>query len=266
MEFIKKDYLERIGRLRMLDDDFMSKVFEDPKCAEILLRIILNRKDLTVQHVQVQHCIHNLQGRSVRLDIYAVDTNGKLYDVEVQRDDRGAGRKRARYNSSVIDADIAEAGKQFENLPETYVIFITENDVLKGNLPLYHIDRIIRETGEFFMDEEHIIYVNAQITDETELGRLMHDFWCTNPSDMKNNILAQRVRYFKEEQEGVMVMCKEFEKLYAEGKAEGRAEGRADAICKMIKKDYTNTMIQDIFDDVTDEEIENIRKEIFVVS
>lgn len=74
MEFIKKDYLERIGRLRMLDDDFMSKVFEDPKCAEILLRIILNRKDLTVQHVQVQHCIHNLQGRSVRLDIYAVDT------------------------------------------------------------------------------------------------------------------------------------------------------------------------------------------------
>ena len=83
---------------------------------------------------------------------------------------------------------------------------------------------------------------------------------------MKNNILAQRVRYFKEEQEGVMVMCKEFEKLYAEGKAEGRAEGRADAICKMIKKDYTNTMIQDIFDDVTDEEIENIRKEMFVVS
>ena len=124
----------------------------------------------------------------------------------MQRDDRGAGRKRARYNSSVIDADIAEAGKQFENLPETYVIFITENDVLKGNLPLYHIDRIIRETGEFFMDEEHIIYVNAQITDETELGRLMHDFWCTNPSDMKNNILAQRVRYFKEEQEGVMAV------------------------------------------------------------
>lgn len=121
MEFIKKDYLERIGRLRMLDDDFMSKIFEDPKCAEILLRIILNRKDLTVQHVQVQHSIHNLQGRSVRLDIYAVDTNGKLYDVEVQRDDRGAGRKRARYNSSVIDADIAEAGKQFENLPETYM-------------------------------------------------------------------------------------------------------------------------------------------------
>ena len=34
MEFIKKDYLERIGRLRMLDDDFMSKIFEDPKLEE----------------------------------------------------------------------------------------------------------------------------------------------------------------------------------------------------------------------------------------
>ena len=40
--------LERIRNFRLMDDDFMSKVFEDKDCAEFLLKIILERDDLTV--------------------------------------------------------------------------------------------------------------------------------------------------------------------------------------------------------------------------
>lgn len=94
-------------------------------------------------------------------------------------------------------------GEKYENLRETYVIFITENDVLKAGLPIYHIDRVIKENGRLFGDEAHIIYVNAQIQDETALGKLMHDFTCTRPEDMKYKILANRVRYFKEDEKGV---------------------------------------------------------------
>lgn len=162
--------LERIKKFRLLDDDFMSKVFEDSECAEILLKIILNRDDLKVQDVHVQHVVHNLQGRSIRLDIYAVDLEGKLYDIEIQRDDKGAGVKRARYNSSLLSANATDTGEEYNELRETYVIFITENDVLKGNLPIYHIERVILENGELFYDEEHIIYVNSRIADETTLG------------------------------------------------------------------------------------------------
>ena len=124
----------------------MSKVFEDKTCAEFLLQIILQRHDLKVQSVQGQYDIKNLQGRSVRLDILAVDTNNRTYNIEIQRSDRGAGAKRARYNSSLIDANITEAGDKYDALTETYVIFITENDVLKAGLPIYHVDRIIQET------------------------------------------------------------------------------------------------------------------------
>lgn len=85
LRFDKKD-LERLARLRLLDDDFMTKVFEDKECAEILLQIILERKDLKVLRVQVQYTVKNLKGRSVRLDILAVDETGKIYDIEVQRD------------------------------------------------------------------------------------------------------------------------------------------------------------------------------------
>ena len=94
------------------------------------------------------------------------------------------GVKRARYNSSLIDANVTEPGDQYEALNESYVIFITENDVLKKNLPIYHIERTITETGEPFGDEEHIIYVNSQIRDDTSLGKLMHDFACIEAKDM----------------------------------------------------------------------------------
>ena len=51
--------LQRLQGFRLLDDDFMSKVFEDKKCTEFLLQIILNRKDLRVESIQVQYDIKN---------------------------------------------------------------------------------------------------------------------------------------------------------------------------------------------------------------
>ena len=208
-----EELLNIIENFRLMDDTFMSKVFEDKACAELLLRVILNRDDLTVVRVVSKFELKILQGRSARLDIYAIDEHGKQYDVEVQRSDDGAAPRRARYNSSLIDANITEAGDKYDALTETYVIFITENDVLKSGLPIYHIDRIVQETGKPFGDEAHIIYVNSQIKDETELGKLMHDFSCTDPKDMYYKILADRVRYFKEDEEGVLTMCREMENM-----------------------------------------------------
>ena len=69
----------------------MQKVFEDKACAEFLLQIILNRTDLKVLRVNGQQDIKNLQGRSVRLDILAVDANSRVYNIEIQRSDKGAG-------------------------------------------------------------------------------------------------------------------------------------------------------------------------------
>ena len=145
--------------------------------------------------------------------------------VEIQRSDYGAGVKRARYNSNLIDANVTEPGEQYEALNESYVIFITENDVLGKGLPTYHIERMVAETGDPFGDEEHIIYVNSQIKDETSLGKLMHDFACIEAKDMYYQLLADRFRYFKEDEKGVAVMCKTMEDMRNEARAEGKAEG-----------------------------------------
>ena len=44
----------------------------------------------------------------------------------------------------------------------------------------------------------HIIYVNATYRDDSDLGKLMHDFNCSNPDDMNYQVLAQTARYYKE--------------------------------------------------------------------
>ena len=80
-----------------------------------------------------------------------------------------------------MDANITSPGDYYENLAETYVIFITEKDVLGNKEALYHIDRVIQETGEFFGDEAHILYVNGEYQEDTPLGILMRDFHCTDP-------------------------------------------------------------------------------------
>ena len=246
--------LRRIQSLRLLDDDFMNKVFEDKACAEFLLQIILERTDLTVQKVHSQHNLKNLQGRSVRLDSLATDAAGRVYNIEVQRSDKGAGAKRARYNSSLIDANITEPGDNYENLNETYVIFITEHDVLGDGHPIYHIDRTVRETGALFGDESHILYVNAQIKDDTALGQLMHDFSCTSAEEMHYQILADRVRYFKEDTEGVATMCKVMEDMRNEAAREADKARMVKIAQRMLNSGkYTYEDIADVLEISVDE-------------
>lgn len=217
----QKELLEKIKEFRLIDDDFMSKVFEDNyECIELLLHIIMGKADLKVKEAHTQYNIKNLVGRSVRLDIHAIDNENKKYNIEIQRSEKGAEAKRARYHSSVMDANSLLPGSNFDDLPETYVIFITETDVMGGNEPLYHINRIVNETGKNFGDEAHIIYVNAAFEDDTPLGRLMHDFLCKNPLDMYYKILADKTKYYKEDEKGVAVMCKIIEELIDNEKKE----------------------------------------------
>lgn len=219
---------EWIARFCLMDDIFLNLIFQKIQCTELLLRLILARKDLKVQKVGTQRDVKNLWGRSARLDILAEDEDGKYYNIEVQRKDEGADPRRARYYSALLDTHVTEPGEHFENIAETYVIFITENDVLGADKPLYHINRFIEETGVPFKDGAHIIYVNSKRQDETELGRLMHDMYCKNPDDMNYKILADEVRYYKEDTKGVKKMCQIMEEIIGEGEERGLKKGRIE--------------------------------------
>ncbi len=167
----------------------------------------------------------NLQGRSSILDCIALDNSGRKYNIEFQNADSGASLKRARYHGSLVDANTLETGQVPNDLPDTYIIFITTNDTLGFNLPICHINRTFVETGQSCPDQLHIIYVNSSVQDDTALGRLMHDLHCPNSQDMYSKILARRVKELKETQEGVDTMCDKLNELIAEERNEGEKRG-----------------------------------------
>ena len=88
--------LQRIRGFRLIDDDFMNACFDNNiEDTEFILRIILNRQDITVQSVRTQQVMKNLLGRDIWLDIDAKAQANNEFDIEIQRADKGAGRKRA---------------------------------------------------------------------------------------------------------------------------------------------------------------------------
>ncbi len=220
MEITTNNYDEAITEFCMMDDEFMTKIFEDNiPCTELLLRTTLQDDTIKVIEATTQKNLKNLQGHDVWLDIVAKKQDGTLFNVEVQNSNAGAVPQRARYHASILDANILPKGDDYKSLPNTYVIFITKNDILAGNLPLYHIARVIRENGNDFADGSQIIYVNNKIKDNTPLGRLMHDFSCKEPDEMYYGVLAERATYFKKTQKGREEMSdvmRKFADKYAE--------------------------------------------------
>ena len=183
-------YLEKIAELRLMDDDFFSEAL-DEKIApvEYILNTILERDDIRVQRTEAQVEYKSATKRSIKLDIRAVDAEGRVMDIEVQRAEKGAGVRRARFHSSMIDRTITEL-----------------NDAMFG-------------------DGAHIIYVNGAFRDlEHPVGRLMHDMNCRDAKEMLNPLLAEEVRYLKETNGGRTQMCRAFEEVAKEAAMEAAKE------------------------------------------
>lgn len=216
-----QENLQRLKNFRLLDDDFLTKCFEgETEGIQLVLRIVLDMPDLRVVDTRTQVFVENMLNRSVRLDVLATDSEGRRFNIEIQRADRGAGRRRARYNSSMMDVGLLQKGEDFDKLPETYVIFITEHDVIGKGQPVYPVERYFVGTGEQFGDGSHILYVNGAYRDETPIGKLMHDFSCVDPDEMYYAALAERVRFFKESEKGVAIMCRAMEEMCSQAALE----------------------------------------------
>ena len=256
--------LQRLRGFRPIDDTFMRCLFRDNlPLAQFVLRIITGKPDLILTREETQKDLNRLLGaRSLCLDVHGVDSEDREYDIEVQRADKGARPERARYHSAAMDIEALDAGQIFEALPETYTIFVTENDFFGKGAGLYPIERMNMVTNAPFNDREHILYVNGQYHGDDELGWLMHDFLCNDPNEMHYELLAVRSRYFKEDPKGVSEMCKAMEDMRNEALERGRAEGYLNAMIESVrnlkgKLGLTDQQVKDTLN-ITNEDWEQI--------
>ena len=234
---INPKYLEAIKKFRLIDDTFFNVCFDgSTECMQLLLRIILKRDDITIIEAVTQRSAHNLYGRAVRFDVLATDSKGKIYNIEIQRADEGANPKRARFNASLMDSREVAKGTKYQDFPEIWVIFITEKDIFGSDLPIYHVERTIKELNhQDFGDATHIAYANGAYRGNDDLGLLMQDFFCTDPAQMHYQVLARRADFFKHQKQGVQAMCEIMKELQDEGRAEGLADGFTQVAIGMLK-------------------------------
>ena len=239
-------YKEKIKNYTIMDDIFMRTVLKEQGCTEYILQVIMNQKDLQVLEQTLQKDYKNLQGRSAILDCVARDERARQFNVEIQGDNEGASPERARYHSCLLDMNILSPREPFTGLPETYIIFITRNDVLGYNRIICHITRKVEEEGKDFGDGSHIIYVNSKKREDTELGKLMHDLHCKESGEMHSKILASRVRELKETEKGVSEMCRDMEEIYGEGMEEGERKKARETVLSLAELKMPEEQISQI--------------------
>lgn len=218
---------EKVRRFNLTSDIFFGKVMEEiPACQEFIR--IITKENLKIKNVQTQYSIRNVENHSVILDVLAEDESGKLVNVEIHLKEDEDHVKRVRFHLGSIDVSFLEKGNPFENLPEVYLIYITEKDFIGGNQGIYHVDRILRECGTELCNGVHEIYVNLQAETGDRVQQELIQYM--GHSDRAHETgtfpdLAARVNLLKEKREGVEIMCEILEQERAEGREEGREEG-----------------------------------------
>ena len=245
----RQEDLQRLRDLRPIDDDFMRCLFKDNiPLAEFVLRIITDKQGLIITDCETQKDMKRLAGaHSICLDAYGTDADGKRYDLEIQRQEKGADPHRARYHSSVMDVENLRSGQEFRELPDTYTIFITEKDFYGKGMPIYPIERINLATDKPFEDGEHILYVNGQYRGDSDIGKLMHDFNCSSADDMNFELMAERTRYLKENPKGVEEMCKVMEDMRNESLKEVAKRMLSDGMLTLEKiSEYVGLPLEEV--------------------
>lgn len=239
---VTKKYLDVIETYRPMDDVFMKNIFrESPELVEMVLRIIIDKPDLQVIRSETQADLIRITGsRGLCLDVYATDDAGKKYDVEVQKESSDMKPERARYHASAMDVENSWHGMTFDQLPDTYVIFISEKDYFGRKQPVYAIRRTVDDDNSLFNDGSNILYVNGEYRDDTMIGKLMHDFNCCNPKDMLIPELSKRTEYLKTNKKEVEHMCIQLKEMEERGIVKGKILGRLELAKEIVLSLFEN--------------------------
>ena len=145
-------------------------------------------------------------------------------NIEVQTADSDNHQRRVRYNGAILTTNITDPGIRFEKVPDVCVVFISKFDIFSGNRPLYHVDRVVRETQNIVDNGFEEVYVNTKVKDDSEVSELMEVFVNDNAYNSKFPKTSDIKRRYKKTEGGLNTMCEIMEKLRNEAKTEGKLE------------------------------------------
>lgn len=261
MTKVKRTVEKTVDELRPFDDTFMQVLTEDKGFCEEMLRVVMDNPNLKVVRNLPQKHLHNIDTRSVTVDVLCEDEQGVQFSVEIQKEDNDDHQRRVRYNGACIQVRTSVKGSTFGELPDVYMIYITEKDFLKKNKTIYHVDRVLSETGEIVDNGYYEIYVNGEIDDGTTLAEYLKLLKSGSVEyNAKFPHTSNIIRYYKLG-EGRKQMCKvvdEYAKDYAKEYAKDCVYSNLiQLVCKKLEKGKSISVIADELEE-TEENISRI--------
>ena len=228
--------VEEARKFNLFSNVFLSVALNDKLACQYVLRILTGIPDLEVKEVRSQYRISKIESHDAVLDVLAEVSGGRLCNLEVQRSDTIDHSRRTRLYGSAVDSEYLEKGKPYQDLPDVYVIYISETDLWKAGRTVYAVEKYFKGTELKYDDGQYILYINATADDGSEIAELMKYFKTADPDDMRHGDLSRRVHYLKREEGGYGEMCEISEKIYKEGVEEGIEKGIEKGIEQGIVK------------------------------
>ena len=253
--------LQGVEDLTLLDDTFMKIALNDIEACQHVIRILMDDPSIEIVEVRSQYRISKLVSKDAVLDILAEDTQGRVYNLEIQRKTTLDHARRTRRYNAMVDAEYLEKGKEYNEMPEVYVIYISETDIWKTRRTESTVEKHFKGQMTEYDDGQHTIYINAAINDGSPKAALMQYFKTCDPDDMSQGALSRRVRYLKREKGGIEEMGEYSERIFNGGREEGLREGRREGRWEERQAMIHLMRAQGIDEETIEKILENLKEE-----
>lgn len=255
---------------------FGAVMINPENCRGLLERVL----DMEIDHVEVSReksMVYHPEYKGVRLDVYTRDENNTCYNVEMQVVKKPELGKRSRYYQSQMDMELLLAGQSYEELPDTYVIFICDFDPFGENKYRYTFQAECKESETAKLkDGRTLVFLSTCGENEKEVSRELAAFLKFVKADLKQSQedfhdpyvrqLQNFIRDIKgnrEMEERFMILEEMLRDERNEGIKEGIKEGMEKGIIKMVtamrKKGLSEEKIMELCD-ISEEEMNKYKE------
>ena len=229
----------------MMLDEFVKRDGETGYKALNKMFTALTGLKLRVKTAKAQSLLVGAGGRSIWLDVEAEVEHGRILNLEMQRATGKVIPKRALLHLSTIVSNKVHKGDSFEEVPEVWVIFVTEHNSVGDKEAIHHY-QFRDKDGALLGDPAHLVIANGKHYDtSTLLGRVLHDIMTADLQAMLVPEIQQVCMYLKETEKGQRKMTEALERFGDERELKGKREGRREGELKG-RQESTETFVRNM--------------------
>ena len=261
--------------LTISDNFIFQHVMEDaPICKEFLEKL-LSIEIKNISYVELEKFFNlEMEGKAIRLDVYAEDEENSVYDIEMQttKSPNDSLPKRTLYYQALIVANQIKKGKDYQNLKKTFIIFVCTFDPFGEGRRIYTFKNLCLESpnlelangattiflnakginGDIHSDIKHLLeFINGKKANGDFTRRIE-----TKVEDVKRND-KMRVRYMSWYAEEMRIK----RIAHAEGLAEGETKKALEMIRNLLSESASIDLISKVSGWTKEKIIELAKKE-----